>query len=129
MTWDLFDQLSQQLARGGASTVVEPLQALRRQWPEPALATLLADALAQLGRPDDALACLQADIEAGIANHWTHYTLAITSPSSGGYLRPLPPYAAAMPSRAGPPVKSAATPSAMITFQATSPSGGSGSPS
>ena len=75
MTWALFDQLKQQLARGEASAVVEPLRALRRHWPEPALATLLADALAQLGRPDDALACLRADIEDGIDNHWTHYTL------------------------------------------------------
>lgn len=75
VTWDLYDQLKQRVARGEASAVVEPLQALRGQWSEPALATLLADALVQLGRPDDALACLQADIEAGIANHWTYYTL------------------------------------------------------
>ena len=75
VSWDRFDQLKQQLASGDAAAVVEPLQALRQQWPEPALATLLADALAQLGRPQDALACLQADIEAGIDNHWTHYTL------------------------------------------------------
>ncbi len=56
--------------------VVEPLRELRRQWSEPALAPVLADALAQLGRTEEGIAGLQVDVEAGIANHWTHYSLS-----------------------------------------------------
>lgn len=75
MFWDRFNQLKQQVADGNLTAVLEPLQTLRQQWPEPALATLRADALARLGQSSEALACLQADVEAGIDNHWTHYSL------------------------------------------------------
>jgi len=75
MVWDLFEQLKQRLAAGESAAVVAPLQELRRTWMEPALATVLSDALMRCGRSDEALACLKADIAAGIDNHWTHYCL------------------------------------------------------
>jgi predicted O-methyltransferase YrrM len=75
MSWDRFEQLKQSLAAGDAAAVVAPLQELRSTWAEPALATLLADALMRCGRSEDALGCLEADIASGIDNHWTHYCL------------------------------------------------------
>ncbi len=75
MSWELFHQIKQRLAAGDAEGVLAPLRALRQEWPEPALATVLADALAQLGRGEEAVACLQADIEAGVTNHWTFNSL------------------------------------------------------
>jgi FkbM family methyltransferase len=76
VSWQAFDQLKQRLAAGEAAAVVEPLRQLRRQWAEPALAAVLADALAQLGRTEEGIAGLEADVEAGVANHWTHYSLS-----------------------------------------------------
>jgi len=75
MTWELFEKLKQQMAAGEAASVISPLQELRRSWPEPALATVLADALMHCGRPGEALVALQTDIAQGIDNHWTHYCL------------------------------------------------------
>lgn len=75
MAWDRFEQLKQRLAAGEAVALVAPLQELRSGWAEPALATVLADALMRCGRSEEALSCLQADIAAGIDNHWTHYCL------------------------------------------------------
>jgi len=75
MTWDLFEQLRKRLADGDCEAVIAPLQEMRRQWPEPALATVLADALMRLGRSDEALAVLRTDIDEGIDNYWTHYCL------------------------------------------------------
>lgn len=75
MSWDRFEQLKQRLAAGEAAAVVAPLQELRSTWSEPALATLLADALMNCGRSEEALGCLEADIASGIDNHWTHYCL------------------------------------------------------
>ena len=75
MSWDHFEQLRQQLAAGEAAAVIEPLQELRRSWAEPALATALADALMRCGRIDEAIGSLEADIAAGVDNHWTHYCL------------------------------------------------------
>jgi predicted O-methyltransferase YrrM len=75
MAWELFEQLKQQVAAGEAAAVIAPLQELRRSWPEPALATVLADALVRCGRPGEALMALHADIADGIDNHWTHYCL------------------------------------------------------
>jgi SAM-dependent methyltransferase len=75
LSWDHFEQLKQRLAAGEAGSVIAPLQELRRDWAEPALATVLADALIRCGRTEEALSCLEADIDAGIDNHWTHYCL------------------------------------------------------
>jgi len=75
MSWDRFEQLRRRLADGDWETVIAPLQEMRRQWPEPALATVLADAFMRLGRSDEALAVLRTDIEEGIDNYWTHYCL------------------------------------------------------
>jgi predicted O-methyltransferase YrrM len=75
MSWDLFEQLKQQMQTGNPGAVIEPLKALRRDWPEPAIATVLADALTRCGRASEALTCLEADIADGIDNHWTHYCL------------------------------------------------------
>jgi predicted O-methyltransferase YrrM len=75
MTWDLFEQLRKRLADGDCEAVIAPLQEMRRHWSEPALATVLADAFMRLGRSDEALAALQADIDEGIDNYWTHYCL------------------------------------------------------
>lgn len=76
VSWELFDQLKQRLAAGDAEGVLEPLRALRQEWAEPDLATVRAEALVLLGRHDEALAFLQADLEAGTANYWTRYHLA-----------------------------------------------------
>lgn len=75
MSWKLYGQLKQRLADGDRAGVIEPLRELRRSWQEPALAILLADALMQENRPDEALSVPQADIDAGIDNHWSHYCL------------------------------------------------------
>lgn len=62
------------MAAGDAAGAAEQLIQLRNGFREPAIATVLADALLQLGKPvKDALAVLQVDINAGIDNHWTHY--------------------------------------------------------
>ena len=73
--WQRLEDLKQQLDAGSAAAVIEPLQALRATYPEPAIATVLGDALAQLGCNDEAIACLQADVDAGVDNLWTHYCL------------------------------------------------------
>ena len=75
LAWDSFEELKQRLAAGEAAAVVAPLQELRRIWAEPALATVLADALMRCGRSDEALGCLEADIAAEVDNHWTYYCL------------------------------------------------------
>jgi predicted O-methyltransferase YrrM len=81
--WQRFEALKQQLAAGSAEAVIEPLQALRATHHEPAIATVLGDALAQLGRTEDAIACLQADVDAGVGNLWTHYCLGHHLASQG----------------------------------------------
>jgi tetratricopeptide (TPR) repeat protein len=81
--WQNFEDLKQQLAAGSPEAVIEPLQALRASYPEPAIATMLGDALAQLGRPDQAIACLQADVDAGVDNLWTHFCLGHHLASQG----------------------------------------------
>ena len=63
--------------------MIAPLQALRASYPEPAIATVLADALAQLGRTDEAIACLQADVQAGVDNLCTRYCLGLPLASQG----------------------------------------------
>ena len=73
--WDRFERCRQRLHNGEAEAVGLELQALRQRHAEPAIATVLADALAALGRPHEAIATLEADINEGIDNHWTHYTL------------------------------------------------------
>ena len=73
--WSVLDACRHQLAAGEAVVAVERLRQLRQEYPEPAIATVLADALFQLGQPQEALACLQADIDQGVDNHWTHYSL------------------------------------------------------
>jgi hypothetical protein len=77
MSWDKIQQLRKQLDGGGDGlAVVEPLEALRSSWPQPVVAQLLAEALLRCGHAADALACLNTDINDGIANHWTYYWLA-----------------------------------------------------
>ena len=81
--WQRFEALKQQLAAGSAEAVIEPIQALRTTLLEPAIATVLGDALAQLGRTEEAIACLQADVDAGVGNLWTHYCLGHHFASQG----------------------------------------------
>jgi predicted O-methyltransferase YrrM len=83
--WLLFEDLRQQLAAGSPEAVIAPLQALRADYREPAIATVLADALAQLGRTGESLACLQADVDAGVDNLWTHYCLGHHFASQGQF--------------------------------------------
>jgi len=73
--WPHFEALKQQLAAGSPEAVLEPLKALRARYAEPAIATVLGDALSRLGRTNEAIACLQADVDAGVDNLWTHYCL------------------------------------------------------
>ncbi len=73
--WTALEACRQQLAAGEAAAAVERLRQLRQEYPEPAIATVLADALFQQGHSEAALACLQADIDQGVDNHWTHYSL------------------------------------------------------
>jgi len=73
--WQHFEDLKQQLAEGSPESVLEPLRALRTLYPEPAIATILGDALSQLGRTNEAIACLQVDVDAGVDNLWTHFYL------------------------------------------------------
>lgn len=75
MTWDALELLKRRLANGDAEGVIGPLQEMRSSWRVPALATVLADAWMRLGRSDEALAALYADINDGISNHWTYYCL------------------------------------------------------
>lgn len=81
--WQRFEDLKQQLAAGSPDAVIAPLQALRATYPEPAIATVLGDALAQLGRTEEAIACLQADVKEGVDNLWTHYCLGHHLASQG----------------------------------------------
>jgi predicted O-methyltransferase YrrM len=73
--WENFEDLKQQLAAGSPDAVLEPLKALRARYAEPAIATVFGDALSRLGRSNEAIACLQADVDAGVDNLWTHYCL------------------------------------------------------
>jgi predicted O-methyltransferase YrrM len=73
--WQHFEALKQKLAAGSPQAVLEPLKALRSRYAEPAIATVLGDALSRLGRTHEAIACLQADVTAGDDNLWTHYCL------------------------------------------------------
>ncbi|MFN5695600.1 MAG: class I SAM-dependent methyltransferase, partial [Cyanobacteriota bacterium] len=59
---------------GEAAAAVERLRQLRQEHAEPVIATVLADALFALGQQEEALACLQVDIDQGVDNHWTHYS-------------------------------------------------------
>jgi predicted O-methyltransferase YrrM len=81
--WQHFEALKQQLAAGSPSAVIEPLRALRAAYPEPAIATVLGDALAQLGRTEEAITCLQADVDTCVDNLWTHYCLGHHLASQG----------------------------------------------
>lgn len=81
--WQRFEELKQQLAAGSPEAVIAPLQAMRATYPQPAIATVLGDALAQLGRTEEAIACLQADVDAGVDNLWTHYCLGHHFASQG----------------------------------------------
>ena len=72
--WSALDACRRQLAAGEAAAAVERLRQLRQEYPEPAIATVLADALFALGQHEAALACLQVDIDQGVDNHWTHYS-------------------------------------------------------
>ncbi len=83
--WDGFERCRQRLHNGEAEAVGLELQALRQRHAEPAIATVLADALAALGRPHEAIATLEADINEGIDNHWTHYTLGHHHAAAGNH--------------------------------------------
>jgi hypothetical protein len=81
--WQYFEELKQQLAAGSPASVLEPLRNLRSRYAEPAIATILGDALTQLGQTNEAIAGLQVDVDAGVDNLWTHYCLGHHFASQG----------------------------------------------
>jgi SAM-dependent methyltransferase len=83
--WNAFDSCRQQLSNGEAHAALGQLRELRQRHAEPAIATVMADALGMLGRPEEAVGVLEADITQGIDNHWTHYTLGHHHAAAGNF--------------------------------------------
>lgn len=73
--WETFQRCRDTLQAGKAEEALQALRKLRQKHAEPAIATVMADALLMLNRPEEARSTLESDIAQGVDNHWTHYTL------------------------------------------------------
>lgn len=83
MDWDSYTKAHSLLENGSAEESIVLLGDLRRRYASPAVAPLLARALATVGKPEAAERLLAEDCWIGIADHWTWLGRAELAMQSG----------------------------------------------
>ncbi|MFM7550196.1 MAG: hypothetical protein ACKO8I_15300 [Cyanobacteriota bacterium] len=83
MDWDRYAKAHRLLESGSVEESIVLLRDLRRRYPSPAVAPLLARALASVGEPEAAERLLAEDCFIGIADHWSWLGRADLAMQSG----------------------------------------------